>query len=127
MTSEIRVVNDDPFGEIAGKHYCDLVGTTLAEVYPGYRWHIEAFPHHSRPFVDVILEDAGFVPRQGAHLGFSLVFADCASHSELRARIVRHGGELLELAGLNRRRFNEPEFLGRTKTRAGLIVPQGAI
>lgn len=45
------------------------------------------------------------------------------SSSSLRAEVLKRGGELLEAFHLNRRAFDEVEFVSRTKNFAGIILP----
>lgn len=113
--SDLRLVN-------AEQELRDVAGIPLAEVYPGYRWRIEAHPHPQWPFIDIQLEHGGH-----AMFGATVKPWQFYSASSLRAEVLKVGGELLECFHLNRRAFNEAEFLGRKKTFAGTILPDIAL
>lgn len=114
---ELLVTNDASLA-VADEELAQFFGTTLATTYPGYRWRIEPHAHPTSPFVDVRLEHGG-----NAMFGATIKPREFYSASSLKREIVRRGGELLECFHLNRRAFDEVEFLSREKNFAGIIVP----
>jgi hypothetical protein len=116
--AELVVVSDEGKRlETAAQELADTFGTTLATTYPGYRWRIEPHPHPTKPFVDIRLE-AGH-----AMFGATVKPWNFYSASSLKAEIIKRGGELLECFHLNRRAFDEAEFVSREKNFAGIILP----
>lgn len=116
--SELIVASDEDFSSLASaQELADTFGQVLAKTYPGYRWRIEPHPHPTKPFVDIQLE-AGH-----AMFGATVKTWEFYSASSLKAEIILRGGELLECFHLNRRGFDEAEFVSRKKNFAGIVLP----
>lgn len=114
MVDDVERTRPAAYQELA-----DTVGRALAETYPGYRWHISPYPHPKLPFVVIRLE-------AGAAMFGSVVQPwKFYSASSLKKEIIMQGGELLARFNLNRRAFDETEFVSRAKTFAGIILPEG--
>jgi hypothetical protein len=111
------IIATDPGFELDARALSEPVGQLLASTYPGYRWRVEPHPHPTKPFVDIRLE-AGH-----AMFGATIKPWQFYSASSYRAKIVEIGGELLERFHLNRRAFDETEFVARKKNFAGIILP----
>lgn len=119
--SEIIVISDDiRKQETAAQELAEMVGPILATTYPGYRWRVEAYPHPTRPFVDIRLEHGG-----NCMVGQTIKPAEFPTASMFKKQVLKLGGELLEMFLLNRVAFNETEFVSRKKNFAGIIVPVG--
>lgn len=118
MESAIHVYSDHDLRQtVAGQEMSDFAGQLLATTYPGYRWRIEAHPHPTKPFFDIVLE-AG-----SAHCAITVQPWKFYSASSLKAHILEKGGEFLERYHLNRRSHDEAEMLNRKRGRFGLILP----
>jgi hypothetical protein len=115
---ELVVVSDSDWKAHGAKQeMADFYGRLLAETYPGYRWRVEPHPHPTHPFVDIRVEAGG-----GA-LGFTVCPRNHFSYTDIRNYVIMQAGETLERHLLNRRRFNEREFLERPKTFGGFVLP----
>jgi hypothetical protein len=60
-----------------------------------------------------------------AMVGATVKPAEFPTASMFKKQVLKLGGELLEMFLLNRRGFDEAEFLAREKNFAGVIVPVG--
>jgi hypothetical protein len=108
----IAVVSDTEFrNEMRAKEISDSIGPVLAQTYPGYRWRVE--PNAKNGIVDIRCE------MTDCRYGFRLKLANWFSATQWRALVIKAGGEILERSQLNRRSFNEPEFLQRPRNFAG--------
>ncbi len=117
MSDIIIATDDDVRLTSAAQSLADVPGQILAQVYPGYRWRVTPYPHPTRPFFDIQLE-AG-----ATAFGATIKPWEHPTASMLRKEIITRGGELLEAFHLNRRAFDEAEFIGRKKNFAGIVVP----
>lgn len=121
MVNDLTIYTDNDVQlHASAEELAAVAGVPLAETYPGYRWRVTPHPHPSKPFIDIQLEHGG-----NAMVGATIKPYEYPSASMLKKAILKIGGELLEMFMLNRRAFNEEEFVARKKNFAGVIVPVG--
>lgn len=87
--------------QLRDKVYSDLVGSTLAKTYPGYRWRVES--NVNQGIIDIRCEHASGV----MGYTFNLVENGVPDTRD----IVMAGGEILESFALSRRGLDSAQFL----------------
>lgn len=101
---EIETVSGHPTtaDEIAAK----FIGDTLEKAYPGWGWMVNV--NSETGLIHIV---CGWVNSQvGGNYGMTLKMGGWVTASELKAKVIRAGGEILERANLQRGRFSGKEI-----------------
>ena len=95
MREGTEIVTVD-MGEYEDMEVAKQVGEILETTYPGYLWMV------SKASCDIVVKNAAL--GKFGHYGFIICLQKVISPTDLRAKTMRAGGELLERCGLPRDR-----------------------